>query len=79
MKVYKLEFRYCDAVEWGYYSVQITAISKLQLIKSFIKECKYIHHLYTKLSKKQLIKDAWNTYKKDIVEEDFTFPIIKRW
>jgi len=74
MEVYKLEFKYFDGVEWDYIYLKITARTKIQLIKAFLKETEYIHENMSGRTKKQL----WEYSKQYITHELLTFPLIER-
>jgi len=77
MKVYTLEFEFFDAVQWKNTRVEIVATSIIQLAKSFINETNCILNKKN-VSIKELRKSMWNSVKKNIVEDDFQFPLIKK-
>ena len=74
MKVYKIEFRYFDGSIWSYKNVEITALTKIQLMKAFLNEVHCLHS--SDKLQKTAIKEVWDTYKKYIIEEVLNFPII---
>lgn len=79
MKVYKMEFDYFDACEWGTVDVTLTAQNKFQLIKAFFKATEYLcDRSHRMLSEKDARKLLWNNEKKYIREEQLTFPIINK-
>jgi len=76
MKVFKLDFSFFCGVSWAYEEVEITAISRIQLMKAFLNETRYLATNFGGKSKKETVKDLWSKYGKWISEEDLTFPII---
>ncbi len=74
MKVYKIEFRYFDGSIFDYKYVEITALTKIQLMKAFLKETRWI----SRYSDKRIVavKNLWNCCKINIEETTLTFPII---
>lgn len=77
IKVFELEFDMFDGVEWRNVTVNITAISKIQLMRSFIDETRYITGSGVE-TQKQTIKRIWNIVKKDIHEDMIIFPIVRK-
>ncbi len=75
MKVYKLDFYYFDGVNWETKYIEITALSKIQLMKAFLNEVRWLHP-NRNVTQKQEIKDLWNKEKKYITEETLIFPIV---
>ena len=73
MKVYKIEFRYFDGSIWDYKDVEITALTKIQLMKAFLNETRWISRVS---DKKIAIKSLWNYCKINIEETTLNFPII---
>jgi len=73
MKVFILEFKYFDGVEWDYIYLKITARTKIQLIKAFLKETEYMHENMSGRTKKEL----WAYCKKRTEETELTFPLIE--
>lgn len=76
MKTYNLEFQFFCASIWKRKYLQITALSKIQLIRAFVTETEYIFDYQKK--EKQLRKECWNECKLRIIEKELQFPIIKR-
>ena len=72
MEVYKLEISFFDSSLWEHRAIEITAINKFQLIKTFLNETKYHHSHFLKRTQ----KDLWNENKMNIELVDLTFPII---
>ena len=71
MKVYKLEFTYFDGVNWSYVWKQIITETMDQMEQTFLKEVEFIHEGLTTPQIK------WVNVRKNIVEEDFSFPIVQ--
>jgi hypothetical protein len=79
IKVYILEFGFFSGVDWKQVDVEITAKTKIQLMKAFLTETKTLNN-YSILkygSKKEAIKDLWNKNKGHIKEVELIFPLVK--
>jgi hypothetical protein len=79
IKVYVLEFSFFSGVAWKQVDAEITAETKIQLMKAFLKEMEclnqYSHVRYA--SQREAIKDLWNKNKGYIKETELTFPIVR--
>jgi hypothetical protein len=77
MKVYELEFSFFCGTVWRQVTVEIIAISKIQLMREFLKQIKYISQYSLEFdTKKEAVKHCWNWHKKYIKEKELTFPIV---
>jgi len=77
MKVYQLEFSFFCGTVWRRVTVEITAISKIQLMKEFLKQTKYINNYGREFpNKKEAIKFLWDYCRRFIEEKELTFPIV---
>jgi hypothetical protein len=77
MKVYTLEFEFFDAVQWKDTHIEIVATSIIQLVKSFITETNCILNKKN-VTIKEIRKSLWKSVKKNIIEDDFQFPLVKK-
>lgn len=47
-------------------------------MRAFIDETYVIAEPYSKFTRKQIRKNLWKIIRKDIYEEELTFPIVRR-
>lgn len=76
MKVFVLEFSFFCGGAWTNKTVEITATNKVQLMKAFLREARFVNGEARYERRKKTPKDVWNEYKSNIREEILTFPIV---
>ncbi len=76
LTVFNLEFDIFDGSAWENVTINITAETKIQLMKTFLNEVRCMHEQRAGETRRQSIKRKWNDNKRFITTDILTFPIV---
>lgn len=76
-KVYKLEFTYFCNANWKYKTIEITALTKISLMKEYLKETRAMRD-DNLIGRKFAIKRFWENIIKDIEHINESYPKVKQ-
>jgi len=74
--VFELEFDMFDTVMWREKTVNITGLSKIDVMRVFLTETKHMRIWTQHMSHRQAIKLEWDSIKHNIIKSSLSFPIV---